>query len=1291
MLIEGNISSKKTELLIEKYTELLNKGISSSEILVLVQNSTLKNKFIEQTLQGLTIDISEKLQVHSFFSLVYNAICDNWALIENGNPYNNPTILPNLAGLEVSQFILKDIIKSVQFKGYNSKKSLLHQLFRRYSLIVQNNLSDADVQLRSNILNESFADDAKSALKKFLAKTLFLRDFDYLRQTLVFNYIYKNTDYFKKVKYLIVDDGDEITPVCFDFIKYIAPQLIDAFIAFDKKGASRAGYLSANRLAVWEFEKIFKAETIELPSTTETSEDAENIFQNITQCNCIPLRHFSLQSPSKRASMLDIAIRKINDLTSKNVLPSEISIITPVIDEMLKFTLKESLRKTINPIFLSGSEKIIQNRLVLSVLTILKLNTTLKEKLSEFDIRPILSDFLGIPVKYCEKILKTFDLEKKFIAQDFLLNEYSEKYNKFIKLLSKLENSQDKLSDQVYEIYDELAEFTSINPYEITKFNFFIKQLQDFENIFGEDFDTRKTEIITQIENSIIAENPYSTLEIKENDLVIGTPQKIIDNQIKTKYQFWLDISSDEWIKSDTGPLYNAWVFQQGWSKDEYTIDDNIELSKEKTARILRKLTLCAQKEIFALSSLFDGNGVENFGGIENFIILSEPENKLQENKSVKISPRDDQRPVLEYKKGQMAISAVPGAGKTTILLLLIIKLMDMGANPENIFVMTYMESAARNFRERIKNIRQNSTQLPNISTIHGLALRILKENGNFERLGLNSDFEICDDTQRSRIVREISNSLKLKKTESEEFDRAVSVFKMSGGIFPKVLTDAKLQKFATFFDNYQNILKESNLIDYDDMLISSVRLLEENQDILNYYQNICHYIIEDEAQDSSAIQQRLINLLSAKHKNLIRCGDINQAITTTFSNADVEGFRKFIKESTNVSMDCSQRCTQDVWKLANDLIVWADSKDECQNAFYKIFMHPVEGRNPVSENAIKTAIFGSGLEERNYILKEIKSAFKKDPKATVGILLRNNYQVAQWMSFINDSGLKSITRSECLEQKSIFRTIYSVLNMIKTPFDNNTIADSYEILAELGFYEQRLGTEIRNLKTPFINVNCDDINKMSLAQFYWDLNYWLSFPHLTADELAIKIGLHYYSSDIEKSNVYLISTLIKRIGANTKDFVTIIERLGELAKKPRLSGFNFFSEEDESDKEFLAGKVQIMTLHKSKGDEFDYVFLPEMAEKNLTLDISQIKLKSSDFMENLKRLNPNYKAKTEIELKQELLAENLRLLYVAITRAKKYLYCTVSEKVKSFGKETTQQPSLVFTEIINESVGTRC
>lgn len=1280
MLISGDLSTNKTDFLINAYTKLLNSGVKSSEILVLVQNSNLKQNFINKTFEKLEIDSIEKLQVHSFFSLVYNTINDNWAFLENINPFDNPTILPNLAGLEVSQFILKNILKEIPFKGYNSKKSLLHQIFRRYSLIVQNNLTDEEVKWRSRVLNESFAEDAKKALKKLLAKTLALRDFDYLRQTLVFNYVYKNSDYFKNIKYLILDDGDEITPVCFDFISHLAPQIKEAFIAFDEKGASRAGYLSADRTAVWKFEDLFNEKVQKLASENIMCKDAENLFSNITKGEITTLENFSLQSPSKRASMIDAAIKQIKELLNKNILPSEISIITPVIDDMLKFSLKENIHT--NLMFLSGSEKLIQNKLVKSILTILKLSNSMQ--INEFDLRVVLSGFLGIPLKYCRDILENFNLKGTLIEHEFNLEEYTEKYKKFLEILSQLSNSNSKLSEKVFDIYNELAEFYEVNPVELNKFNFFIKQLQDFENIFGKDFQNKQNEIINQIENSIISENPYSTLEILPNDLIISTPQKIIDNQIKTKYQLWLDISSDEWIKSDTGPLYNAWVFQRGWAKDEFTIDDNIELSKEKTARILRKLTLCATEHIYTYSSLFDGNGIENFGGIEEYIKINEIAEQTEDNlTSFHIIPRDDQKPVLDYKNGQMAISAVPGAGKTTILLVLIIKLLDKGVNPENIFVMTYMESAARNFRDRIKNIRQNNSQLPNISTIHGLALRILKENGNFERLGLSSDFEICDDTQRTRIIRDISNKLKLKKKETEEFDRGISVFKIGRCEFNNSM-DKKLENFKTFFEEYQNTLKEANLIDYDDMLISSVKLLEDNPDIREYYQNICEYIIEDEAQDSSSIQQRLINLLSAKHKNLIRCGDINQAITTTFSNADVEGFRKFIKESNNVSMNCSQRCTKDVWTLANNLVKWADSQNETKNAFFEIFMQPVEGRNPISENALHSVIFEKPLEERNYILREIKSALKKDPKCTIGILLRSNYQVAQWINFINNSGLKSITRSESLEQKTIFRTIFAVMQMILHPFDNNIISDNYEILAEMGFYKQRLGLEIRKYENPFIQINPDFIDDINLGQFYWDLSYWLSFSYLAPEELAIKIGLHYFNSEIEKSNVYLISTLIKRLSLNYKDFATLIERLGELAKKPSLSGFKFFSEEDESDKEFLAGKVQIMTLHKSKGDEFDYVFIPEMSEKNLTLDFNQIKLKNSDFTENLKRLNPNYKPKSEFDMKQELVSENLRLLYVAITRAKKYLYFTTSRNIKSFEKIVEQEPSLIFSEILD-------
>ena len=286
-----------------------------------------------------------------------------------------------------------------------------------------------------------------------------------------------------------------------------------------------------------------------------------------------------------------------------------------------------------------------------------------------------------------------------------------------------------------------------------------------------------------------------------------------------------------------------------------------------------------------------------------------------------------------------------------------------------------------------------------------------------------------------------------------------------------------------------------------------------------------------------------------------------------------------------------------------------------------------------------------------------------------------------QWLK--NNSGLKTITRSESLEQKSIFRAIFAVLQMILHPFDNNVIADNYEILAELGLYKQRLGLEIRKYENSFIQIDCDNIENIHLAQFYWDLNYWNSFPHLAPEELAIKIGLHYFSSEIEKSNVYLISTLIKRLSMSYKDFPTLVVRLGELAKKPSLSGFKFFSEEEESNKDFIAGKVQVMTLHKSKGDEFDYVFIPEMTEKSLTLDFEQIKLKNADFTENLKRLNPQYKPKTEFDMKQELVSENLRLLYVAITRAKKHLYFSTSRKAKSYDKVVEQEPSLIFAELL--------
>lgn len=1296
MFIEGNLASNKTEILRKKYIDLLNSGVNASEILVLVQNSTLKNDFIEKTLAKLTIPAIEKLQVHSFFSLVYNTVSDNWAFLEDRNNFDNPQILPNLVGLEVSQFILKEILQQVKFKGYNSRMSLLHQLFRRYSLIVQNNLSQKEVDERAKILKEGFSEDANLAIKKFLRKTLELRDFDYLRQCLLFNFIYKNTTYFQNIKYLIVDDADELTPICIDFIEFLSKKgLTDFWIAIDSLGSSRCGYLSADKNNYYKLKSFFgNSNIIQAKGMPNISERSMKLFANIKNEDENILPDFEVQSHSKRSSMIEAVIKQLKKLLNQGVNPSDITIISPVIDEMLKFSIEENLKNNINFVYLTGSEKLIQNRLVQAAITILKLNTNLRNSLSEFDLRVILAVFLRIPLKYCNDILETFHRTKTLMPFKFADEEYSKRYLSFQNLVNELSTAQDKISEQLVKIYNELLSNTTLSFDEINKYNFFVKQIKDFENVFGKNFYNKLTEIILQAENSIISENPYSVLEIKRKDLIISTPQKIIDNHIQTKYQLWLDISNSEWIKSDTGPLYNAWVFQKDWEKNDYTIDDNIELSKDKNARVLKKLSLGATNKIYCYSSLFDSNGIENYGGIEKYILTENDTVNNTDNTPVfNIIPRNDQKPVLDYQGGYMGISAVPGAGKTTILLALIIKLLERNINPEHIFVLTYMDSAARNFRERIKNIRKNSSKLPNISTIHGLALRILKENGNYEKLGLSADFEICDDSQRARILREISSRLKIDSKTSEEFANAVSVHKFGGSpISNTPLLNNKLKSFIQFYNTYQEILKDNNLIDYDDMLTGSVKILKNNPDILAHYQGICEYLIEDEAQDSSGIQQELITLLSGKYQNIIRCGDVNQSITSTFSNADVEGFRYFITNNYNVSMNCSQRCTKDVWTLANKLIEISENDTDSKDSFFKMFMQPVEGQNPpatIGGAGVEGLIFDYGKDEKNYILKTIKDTLNKHPNYTVGILLRYNYQVADWQNLLEDSGLKVITRSQCLEQKAIFKVIFAVMKMILTPFNNYTIAENYATLADLGFYKRGLEEEIKKYENPFISINSDNIENIDLQKFNWDLNYWISLCNLLPNEIAIKVGLNFFNNEIEKSNIYLISTLIKRICIKNNSLEYAVSRLQELANKPNLSGFKFFSEEDEDDKSFLAGKVQIMTMHKSKGDEFNLVFIPEMTENNFSLKLESIKLKSSDFIESVKNLNPNYKPKSDYELKKEILAENLRLLYVAITRAKNKLIFTTSAKSKTkFGKDKANEISIIYDKLLNNIGG---
>ena len=243
MIINANSNSKRTILLINEYLKLL-KTTNSENILVLVQNSKKKQEWLKYIKEKSETGNIGNLKIYSFFGLCYNYISENWGYIEKTiKDTNNTKIIPNLCGLEVSQYIFKQCIKEVDFSAYNSKTSLLHQLLRRNSLINLNNLTNEEIENRSNILQESFKDEVKLTLDKYKKKTIDLRAFDYIRQLNLFQFLYKKLK--NKFQYVFLDDGDEITPAVLEYLNFIKPDIKEFFIGYDKFGSSRLGYLGA--------------------------------------------------------------------------------------------------------------------------------------------------------------------------------------------------------------------------------------------------------------------------------------------------------------------------------------------------------------------------------------------------------------------------------------------------------------------------------------------------------------------------------------------------------------------------------------------------------------------------------------------------------------------------------------------------------------------------------------------------------------------------------------------------------------------------------------------------------------------------------------------------------------------------------------------------------------------------------------------------------------------------------------------------------------------------------------
>ena len=722
-----------------------------------------------------------------------------------------------------------------------------------------------------------------------------------------------------------------------------------------------------------------------------------------------------------------------------------------------------------------------------------------------------------------------------------------------------------------------------------------------------------------------------------------------------------------------------------------------------------------------------------------------------------KINYREDQLPIMEYEGGKMAVPAVPGAGKTFIVTNLVAKLLEEKKQGRGkILILTYMNSAVNNFKVRIKKIlEENNIEEKNsyeVMTIHSLAVKIIKEKP--EIVMMNEDFNIADDLQKTMILNECINNFKLNGGEKafrfflkeqkdiEWAQRQLDAWE--NGFYDLVqntiselkykdITSQKLEEYLSknrrgilkiilpIYTEYEKKLKSNGLLDYDDMLILAYKVLSMDEDLRKKYQNKYQYIFEDECQDSNEIQGKIIGLICEEHKNLVRVGDINQSITGTFSSSDPKFFKEFIENSDYCyRMDMSNRSSKDIINLANELVryVTQNLQEECRDALEDMDIKTVPKNMGYKENPdpdkyqINYKYYETFDKEIENTVKFVRNIHKRYPDKSIGILVPYNDHI----NLVAKELIKEDLEFEELGPNSLRkrRVIDNIAQVIDFILNCDDIEKLIEVLDKV-----YIKTENKEGKKDFLQLlrensytvedllydkECSkeiiiDIDSDLYKSFVYGLKSLkniVEYPLTRIDKLILFIGDSLLIEKEERAIVDYLAFYVKYLLSdnNSINLQQIYLLLND--RKNRVFSYIIEVVSEINGYEPYPGSITVCNYHKSKGLEWDCVFLLGMTEFNFPDNIYQ-KFQCDKWYLKEKYKNPEANIKSEIdlmlqgevtknypkEIKENLIKEKIRLLYVGITRAKEMLILSASAKNSAQDKRK-QNPSMYLSILKN-------